>query len=257
MTEDDHGGGSRPGVTGREGAAQLRARGENLEVAGGHLLAGQADGLAIAAEIGGDRLLRRERGKYSGEALPVEKVRGAGGVDDARPRSFPHARDAIRRGEWKGLEQNRVHHTEHPHVGSYAERQNAHHQGRESGRAAHRRYPVGKISQQRFNPRQATVFAVLFLHLFDSSEAQTRGTAGILRREAARQGVSLGQFQVGQNLAFQFGIEAPLAEHRHQALHSPARRHDEACRKRATRAVAFSHLATSTWSCLRPVSVRE
>ncbi len=87
---------------------------------------------------------------------------------------------------------------------------------------------------------------MLFLHLFDSSETQTRGPAGLFRRKPARQSVSLCQFQVRQNLAFQFGVQPPFAEQRRQALHRPSCGHDEACRNRATKAVAFSHLATST-----------
>ena len=98
---------------------------------------------------------------------------------------------------------------------------------------------------------------MLFLHLLDAPKAETGGPAGLFGRHAGCDGVSLGQFQVGEDLAFQFPVETPLPEQRQQTGHGAPKSHDDASRKRATRAVAFSQFATATRSCFRPALVSE
>jgi hypothetical protein len=52
---------------------------------------------------------------------------------------------------------------------------------------------------------------MLFLHLFDSSEAPAGDATGFLRRQTARQSVPLYKLQVGNDFVLQLVIEAPFA----------------------------------------------
>ncbi len=164
---------------------------------------------------------------------------------------------ALGLGVWDRLQQNGVHDAEHRRVRANAERQHSYGGDGENGIAPQRRESVAKVSQQRFDPSKAALVAMLFLHLFDSSEGTASGAASFLRRQAAGEGISFGQLDVSENLVFEFPIEAPPAHQRQQARGGTAEGHDSASKKRATRAAAFSQFATSTRSCFRPALVRE
>ena len=117
--------------------------------------------------------------------------------------------------------------------------------------------PYAKSLPQRFDPSKTAALAMLFLHLFDASEAAARRQARLRRRQAARHALSFRQLQMGENLVIQLAIQPPLAGQRQQSLHHAPQRHDDASRKRATSAVALSQFATSTRTCFRPAAVSE
>ena len=70
-------------------------------------------------------------------------------------------------------------------------------------------------------------------------------------------GIPLGHFEVGEDFALQFVIKTALAKQRHQTGRCESKLHAWASRKRATRAVARSQLATATASCFDPALVSE
>ena len=96
-----------------------------------------------------------------------------------------------------------------------------------------------------------------FLHLCDSAEAAAGRPARFLGRQSALHTVPFRQLQVGENFVFQLPVQLSLAQQGQQAIGEAADSHDDASRNRATRAVAFSHWATSTASCFRPALVSE
>ena len=170
---------------------------------------------------------------------------------------MPDPDDAVGFPEGQRLEEDPIDQTEHGDVGSDAEGQNADGDNGEAGIAHQRSQPVSRIPQQVLDPAETPAVAMLFLDLLDCAEAETRGPAGFFGRQALGYGVPLSQFQVGEDLTFQFLVETPLPEQRQYTSHGAPKSHDDASRKRATRAVACSQFATATRSCLLPALVRE
>ena len=97
---------------------------------------------------------------------------------------------------------------------------------------------------------------MLFLNLFNPAESLPGDAARFLGRQTGGDGVLLGQLQMGKQFALQFAIETTLPEESQQCSGHTAQGHDEASRKRATRAVAFSQFATSTRSSASFLAVK-
>jgi hypothetical protein len=67
---------------------------------------------------------------------------------------------------------------------------------------------VPEVADQGLDPAQAAAVAVLLFHLVDSSEVAARSQAGLGRRQARGEGVSLGQLEVGRDLVVELPIES-------------------------------------------------
>ncbi len=125
------------------------------------------------------------------------------------------------------------------------------------GDAEQGRHGVAGVVDGVLDPPGAAVVAMPLLHLRDAAEGAAGLEPGGRRREAAGQRVTLSQLEMRRDLVVELAIEPVLPDQGEQSMEQPPRRHALASRMRATSAVACSHCATSSCSCLAPVLVSE
>ncbi len=164
-----------------ERAPDLGLHAKHFEVVGRHQLARKARRIAASCHRGSGRLLYRQRLEDIVLPFPVEKGKCGGPVAPHR-RGFPQPDHALRLGERKRFQQDRINDTEHCRVGADAKSQQPDGDRGESGIARQRGHAVSQVSQQVLHPADAPLIAMLFLHRFDSSKTPASLAAGLFWR---------------------------------------------------------------------------
>ena len=173
--------GRRPCLVRKQRAAELRAHAEKIEEVTGDIRGLENLRRAFAGERRVSPVhVQRDVAERAHLILPIERV---GGRDQLLMPTLlgiflPEHNEPLRLGEWKRLENHRVHRRENGRVRADAERESEDGSGREHRRASQRAQRITSIGGELLEPAAAHV-AMRLLSYLDAAEVAQRAAARV------------------------------------------------------------------------------